>query len=541
MTFQQLQNRFTAADGDHLKFPAPFDTPGVRRQATEVEAVQVLISDQSQYQLSGDTSLDDVFKAYNEEEDRDFDSLKNQKLTEGDAQTVYSTPMKRDRGSLQSSKAWLLGWLIYVRMFYCHISHTAPHAHLLLQIAHILIPNAMVTNNPLFTVYEWILGMDYLTLCKHSRLFLMPLLNSIYCGLDDYLFIILPSRELLERMFLYFNNLHTRRTTSGETQFEDMWASLRNGKLFGFPDDFRDGTIYPLLLVPHPFAHIDVRENLAYPGHFYSHTSPFACLMHAFRTLHIWSTPATAPRGYNEPNENFDRSKLLATALRALLDDEEEIAQTVSAVNMVYQVIQSLLSRLDKEGSVWLNAKKSPRDDSGSSARRGRDRNADSKGHGGAKGLDPNHLRSCIEKNGLSGLEFTGSKSASNDLMCEPYDGMSFFLHNVALGSVRSDASWEGGTVINEPDLHPSSEGPSPAQQIASHWRQAQFHSLPPLLSLHSIKTQSSRTIVGSHKTLNKVYRAALDIRSPRSLLKGVDARIRMEAFRVLAKFNMVS
>ncbi|KAF9068131.1 hypothetical protein BDP27DRAFT_1327666 [Rhodocollybia butyracea] len=294
-------------------------------------------------------------------------------------------------------------------MLYCHVSHTPPHANLLLQITHILIPNAMKTNNPLFTVYEWILGMDYLSLCKHSRLFLMPLMNSIHCRLDDSLFVILPrSLSLLGKMMLYFSAVQTRGNN-----YENMWALIRNRNFPGLEDVFDDGNIYPYFLVPHPFAHDEVREGLAYPGTFYSHTSPFAVLLNAFRTLHVWSTNRNGSRGYNAPT--CPSEELLAVALRALSLPEEEVTKILHAVERIYEIIAMLISQLETEGPTWFDTKKPSDDGPKGSTRRGRGGN----NHGGAHHLNPTQLQSCIEKNGLSGLGFTGGKGASN-LMHEP-------------------------------------------------------------------------------------------------------------------------
>ncbi|KAJ3791305.1 hypothetical protein GGU11DRAFT_812757 [Lentinula aff. detonsa] len=86
-------------------------------------------------------------------------------------------------------------------MLHCHVSLLGMDAHMLIQCAHILVPKATPVNDNLLTMYEWILGMGYRTLCKNSRLFLMPC--ELYVGLP--LSSLIPNRFQSSTVFIAFS------------------------------------------------------------------------------------------------------------------------------------------------------------------------------------------------------------------------------------------------------------------------------------------------------------------------------------------------
>lgn len=68
-----------------------------------------------------------------------------------------ATPSKRaaSKGTVITRRAWLTGWLLHVKMFFCHITHTQACAHLLVQFAHVILPQLERNNDVL--VRRWLL------------------------------------------------------------------------------------------------------------------------------------------------------------------------------------------------------------------------------------------------------------------------------------------------------------------------------------------------------------------------------------------------
>ncbi|KAJ4482376.1 hypothetical protein J3R30DRAFT_3402943 [Lentinula aciculospora] len=492
-------------------FPIPFDASGVQKYKSQEEAMKNV-----HYQRPRvvESSLEETFENMTLDEDddsRDLTSIRNDK-SETDAGSSYSTPSKRDQRKSDTAKSWLLGWLMHVGMFYCHISHTTAYAHLILQLAHILLPNATKPTHDMITFYEFILGMKYHSLCIHSRLFLMPLRSELHHSLDSHLFIILPHIDLLKEMRGYFRYVSGLRLEDG-SELEDTWTTMRKGSLKGY-ENFTDGSIYQCRVIPHPFALCEVWEDLAYPRFFFTHTSPYALLLNAFRTLQVWATRQNGFRGTNALS--CSPSEVLCTALQKLQILETEVSAIVSEVKGIYQTIGILRKTFDAErGKAWLKANKPSKDGSGSPGRRDRgskeNENSNHQGGAGGAGGNPNAFNQRLREHGLQGLEFSGGTRGGSNMSGEPREGMILSLSDVKLGSVWSADSLGDTLVAAESGLN-DTHGPSPAQQIADDWRRAipLSRSCTILSASHYTGTRSSLTAVGIlpiTKTYHAVYR----------------------------------
>ncbi|KAJ3733810.1 hypothetical protein DFJ43DRAFT_1223081 [Lentinula guzmanii] len=181
----------------------------------------------------------------------------------------------------------------------------------LLQFAHILIPNAMEPSHDLLTIYEWVLGMTFGSLCKQSRLFLLPVLTDIHACLNGHTCLVLLAQETLECMTTYFSLVSVQRARDTQTSY-NRWHYARYVKANGA---FANGQIYRYFLVPHPNTDPMILAHIHHPIlAFYSHVSPFAFLLNAFHTLAVWSSPSDGFWGYIEPSDD-DRSRVLYQGL----------------------------------------------------------------------------------------------------------------------------------------------------------------------------------------------------------------------------------
>ncbi|KAJ3875794.1 hypothetical protein F5051DRAFT_413395 [Lentinula edodes] len=520
------------------RFPVSFNAEGVQRCQSQVETIKLVAffqrAPENKEKIVEGLTLDEG----DGEDERELNSnYKAHGNTNNDSISVYSTPSKRQKGRSNVAKSWLLGWLIHVGLFHCHISHTTPYANLLIQLAHVLLPNATKTTDHILTFYEFILGMPFHSMCIHSRLFLIPLRNNLHSAFDNHLFIILPHLELLKAMVLYFEAVVGRRTGRGKER-QSMWVEMRNGTLPGF-EKFAstDGSIFKCILIPHPFAITEVQEDLAYPGFLFTHTSPFALLLNAFRSLHIWATHQDI-RGTD--GLSCLPSEMLITALRKLPIPDIEASNIVTEVKNIYESIQDLQTLYHGErGKAWLatyNERNKP-----GGPKRGNGGNGNPGDSGGA-GSNPDAFNRRIQENGLQALEFSGGTgSSSGATQAEPQEGMVVSLLSVEVGSVWSADTVDDGIVAAQPGVDDSCDGLSPAQQIANGWNCA----IPePLGSLHrshtpSTSTQaqsSSLTVVGEPlgiaKTSHVLYRA---IKMPsRVLLKRAREKMQMVVEQML-------
>ncbi|KAF5380246.1 hypothetical protein D9757_008251 [Collybiopsis confluens] len=199
------------------------------------------------------------------------------------ASSSQTTPSKRDGRTEASAKSWLLGWLVHVDMFYCHVTHHVPYATPgFVQLAHILLPKAQINNNPLLLLYEFSLGMSVRSICLHSRLFIMPAVMHIHKLIDGQLIFIIPSLEVLRSALLYLNMVLDARSSKDQNEREKadfLWGQLRGGNLSAFVE-LADGNVHKYHIIPHPGANSWLR-SLCFPcsgDGFYSHISPFAAL-----------------------------------------------------------------------------------------------------------------------------------------------------------------------------------------------------------------------------------------------------------------------
>lgn len=230
---------------------------------------------------------------------------------------------------------------------------------------------------------------------------------------------------------------------------------------------------------------------------FYSHVSPFACLLNAFHTLAVWSAKGDGCRGYNEPEDPINLSQLLSSSLSALGIPEDEVISIVEYLSMICTVIQSILLKLEAEGPSWVNPGSTSGGSNSGSGPLTRSQ-AGGSGGGGGLGFDfmPSSSDGCIQRYGLSGLNF-GTTQAARDSDNEVYDARSLILHDTSIKSGWSKNSGENGEngenadVVEELGFGAPPEEPSLAQQIANEWCQAQLHACAsPLHS--SIDTSSS-------------------------------------------------
>ncbi|KAH7877338.1 uncharacterized protein C8R40DRAFT_70354 [Lentinula edodes] len=535
LTLRKLEDNLSPALS--CKFPVSFNAEGVQRCQSQSDAIKLV----GYFQRAPENNLEKMAEELtldegDGEDERELSSIyQAHGNINSDSISVYSTPSKRQKGRSNVAKSWLLGWLIHVGLLHCHISHTTPYANLLIQLAHVLLPNATKTTDHILTFYEFILGMPFRSLCIHSRLFLIPLRNNLHSAFDDHLFIILPHLELLKAMVLYFEAVVGRRTRRGKER-QSMWVEMRNGTLPGF-DKFTDGSIFKCILIPHPSAITEVQEDLAYPGFLFTHTSPFALLLNAFRSLHVWATHQGL-RGTD--GLSCLPSEMLITALRKLPIRDIEASNIVTEVKNIYESIQDLLTLYHGErGKAWLAAC-NERDKAGG-PKRGNGGNGNSGDSGGA-GSSPDAFNRRLQEHGLQALEFSGGTGSSSGAMqAEPQEGMVVSLLSVEVGSVWSADSLDHGIVAARPGVADSCDGLSPAQQIANGWNSAIPEPLGPLHRSHTPSTttqaqSSSLTVVGEPlgiaKTSHVLYQA---IKMPsRVLLKRARKKMQMVVEQML-------
>ncbi|KAJ4491410.1 hypothetical protein C8J55DRAFT_556994 [Lentinula edodes] len=273
------------------KFPIPFDHNTVQKQISQ--PIDYVL----QHQVDG---LDDgelgcpAVSVLTSLKRRDNLDNQSHKSSTSRASGPELTPSKRQGRGAQSAKAWLLSWLIVAKMFRCHVTHHQPYCRLLIQLAHILVPNAKASNDSLLLLYEFMLGMAPRTLCIHSRLFLMPLLVNIHAALDDHLLLIILSLALLDNIHIYLEKVHEARckrntkkkwvqTTSGMNCEKGMWT--KDGNLY----------FYHVVLCANNAPALNSFFSPYQTSGFYSHISPFAALINAFWTLYVWKERHSKP------------------------------------------------------------------------------------------------------------------------------------------------------------------------------------------------------------------------------------------------------
>ncbi|KAJ4000510.1 hypothetical protein F5050DRAFT_1834200 [Lentinula boryana] len=278
--FQELSARLTTPVNDQPKFPFLLNSSIITNFANQAQAVAARIEDGAPAEMDTiDVCMREVgtkARRHAGKIARNVESLKTGPARSRGVRSSsnFTSPASRNAGSFRNAKEWLLGWLLHVNMLRCPMTLIQLSCVGLLQFAHILIPNAMESSHDLLTIYEWVLGMTFGSLCKQSRLFLLP---AIIVGITLNLW------RLMVPLICQAN-----------------------------------GQIYRYFLVPHPNTDPMILAHIHHPiPAFYSHVSPFAFLLNAFHTLAVWSSPSDGYRGYIDSSVN-DRSRVLYQGLSML-------------------------------------------------------------------------------------------------------------------------------------------------------------------------------------------------------------------------------
>ncbi|KAJ3798841.1 hypothetical protein GGU11DRAFT_743905 [Lentinula aff. detonsa] len=335
----------------------------------------------------------------------------------------------------------------------------------------------MSVKDPTLSIYEWILGMRYRTLCKNSRLFLMPLLSTIHSCYDEDICFFLPVPPVLDHLWFFLVKVLEARERGGEP--EDLWAQLRAGERSLAIPGLREGLIHPYMLVCHPFITLDTRVLLDYPGTFYSHVSPLGCLLSGYRMLSKWESETSHTRSHTQlPDPPPDRRELLTLALRRVGRDEEFIRHTVETVAKIYEKITSILQLFERKADEWAMHGGSDNDNNDSSGRGSRHRAA-GQTQATRKRFESIGFGLKIQQMGLQdNFQPKGCKKL-NEWSSTPHEGMSFFLHNISIGSTPSVISQDGQESSELAEVQGKfasvgDSGPTLCQEIARAWRLAQ-------------------------------------------------------------------
>ncbi|KAJ3979847.1 hypothetical protein F5890DRAFT_1558270 [Lentinula detonsa] len=282
---------------------------------------------------------------------------------------------------------------------------------------------------------------------------------------------------------------------------------LRGGAVGGIDNAFEEGLVYENILVFHPGAPSNIRASFEHSGTFYTHVSPFACILAAFRMLKHWSTQLDQPhRGYEHPpasahGQQSDRSHLLALTLPAIYPSpqaEEAIRATVQKVDQVYNAILALLELLnDQRGTSWIR--------SGGSRHDGDDPGPSMRSKTGAASASPpvfnaRLLGKAIERAGFTGpFSHNGQQLTHNLWASDPEEGMSIFLHPISVASIWSaDCLATGRELATDPAASSAAQGPTKSQQIVSQWHQAQSQ-LPVMPMANTFDSNTSPTHAQLH------------------------------------------
>ncbi|KAH7869152.1 hypothetical protein F5879DRAFT_986444 [Lentinula edodes] len=433
------------------KFPIPFDHDTVQKQISQ--PIDYALQHQVDELDDGELGRPAVsVLTYSKRRD----NLDNQshKSSTSRVSGPELTPSKRQGRGAQSAKAWLLGWLIVAKMFRCHVTHHQPYCRPLIQLAHILVPNAEASNDSLLLLYEFMLGMAPRTLCIHSRLFLMPLLVNIHAALDDHLLLIIPSLALLDNIQVYLEKVHEarrKRNTEKKVGANNLWNELRKGNVDGL-SHFKDGNLYSYHVVL--CANNAPALNTFFPPYqtsgFYSHISPFAALLNAFRTLYVWKERHSKPA-----------STLYSALQYSEVPEPQMIVDTMHAISIT---LMELRTRFISEGSQRQSPWKPRRGGGGSSEEDFKKYGFDFLDFGGNGDDDK----------GDAGDAGTGPASRSSPPAAsdESREGdIIFLVPEESPGSLWSDDDCNEGIVTSDPGYHDLSTGLSPAQRIVNSWR----------------------------------------------------------------------
>ncbi|KAF5352223.1 hypothetical protein D9757_009515 [Collybiopsis confluens] len=437
--------------------------------------------------------------------------------------SAKDTPRSRanPQDKSDSRRAWLTGWLLINGMFACHISHMPPCCHLLVQFAHILLPKSERTNTRLLSIYEFILGMEQGTLNIHSRLFLLPLKANIHHFIDDDVFAAVPSYEDLVGINHFFRMVLNRvslddvsEDLSNEQQDEmkglqSLWEQKRLGvDALNLPS-FQDGRIhrYHVLIHPHSFVP-EVREDLIKDKScdFYSHLSPFAAFLNTLRILRNWAD------GNQVPAHKSVKNVTLAEALKLSDPSIPNGRAILDQFNSALSLLDSILSYYEAPASVDVFGGRALDGDDGDDAKTDQDRDRETNNETfrryGLTGLKLGQWNEKatggkqaggLKEKGAENRDGAPNNSSSRDPLDElnlPCEGDLFTLQ--CYESLTDDWSFDDsddGDIIEEPNAHDFSLGPSPAQQVVLDWRRS-WYSSP--VSTSSVLSRCSTTVASS-------------------------------------------
>ncbi|KAF9074247.1 hypothetical protein BDP27DRAFT_1444480 [Rhodocollybia butyracea] len=190
-------------------------------------------------------------------------------ITQSDIPTEYLDYAPHDQvrsgqDGIHSAKAWLLGWLVLAEMFYCHNTHYPPTFPGIVEIALVLLPQA--------------------------ERFASVVKSTVYAALKSHAYIIVPCLDSLKQIHQYFKKVRDAKLARNvnEKEVSRWWPQLRSGELQD--SYFKDGSLYRYHVVPHAGTKPGVWIEVAPfdKPDFYSHLSPFAAVLNAFRSLCIW-------------------------------------------------------------------------------------------------------------------------------------------------------------------------------------------------------------------------------------------------------------
>ncbi|KAF5378662.1 hypothetical protein D9757_009556 [Collybiopsis confluens] len=453
-----------------------------------------------------------------------------------------TTSNNRKGKSEPTAKQWLLGWLIFVKMYNCHITHHNPQlVPGFVQLAHILAPKSEMDNDPL--VHASILGSTSTSDHPLAAFIRIPdpaqALAQLHLLIDGGISGLLPCLELLENIRSFLEAVDKAKSNKQKAQIsesKEFWTCLREGRFPGL-GHFKAGNIHKYHVLLHPHTP-DSARALCFPvtgsGGFYSHISPFAALFGVLRMLYGWKS---LKRGAFK-NNTTDISLFSALC-------ESGIPNPQAIVDVMREIISLLF------GLMLEFAKESNKPDSEWKPKRG------------------GNLPDQFYKHGFSndfnwGGRNGGGDAPENDNDSHPpsmppsvqegprESDVISFSGSLSLGSTWSNDDSNEGVLASESVAHDPMTGPSLAQQIAVEWRRANLSStdsaLPRSSSSTSISSTSSTSSVSSGPptslsssflSVPDNYLSLLPLHPSTLILKQEVARLNCyETFSCLANLN---
>ncbi|KAF5352227.1 hypothetical protein D9757_013798 [Collybiopsis confluens] len=349
----------------------------------------------------------------------------------------------------------------------------------------------------------------------------MALKANIHHFIDDDVFAAVPSYDDLLGVNQFFKLVLNRLSLDDVSEdlskdqqdemkgLQSLWEQKRLGVDALKLPSFRDGRIhrYHVLIHPHSFVP-EVREDLIKDKScdFYSHLSPFAAFLNTLRILRNWAD------GNQVPAHKSVKNVTLAEALK-LSDPSLPNGRAI-----LYQFKQALLlldlilSYYEAPASVDVFGGRALDGDDGDDAKADQDRDGETNNETfrryGLTGLKLGQWnekatggkQACgLKEKGAENRDGAPNNSSSRDPLDElnlPCEGDLFTLQ--CYESLTDDWSFDDsddGDIIEEPNAHDFSLGPSPAQQVVLDWRRS-WYSSP--VSTSSVLSRCSTTVASS-------------------------------------------